>query len=242
MTINIRPTSLSQKVATIMIRTTTVCGASFMLARHLSKRCIAETANYGKTLFLDGIIQSAALDQELYHELLVQPAMLAHPTPKHVLVIGGGEGATIWQALRHKSVESLAMVDIDGELISICREHMTDWHRGAFEDPRCRIIFSDGRAFIENDQRLYDVVIIDLSDLVSDSPSLALYTREFYLRIKERLKPGGIVGVQALRFSFADGHSHAMLARTLKSVFNEVHTYSVLCSLILERLGISHRV
>ncbi|MCK1515132.1 hypothetical protein IVB22_21750 [Bradyrhizobium sp. 190] len=150
--------------------------------------------------------------------------MLAHPTPKHALVIGGGEGATIWQALRHRSVESLTMVDIDGELISICPEHMKDWHRGAFEDPRCRIIFSDGRAFIENDKSLYDVVIIDLSDLVSDSPALALYTREFYLRIKERLKPGGIVGIQALRFSFADGHAHAMLARTLKSVFDQVHS------------------
>ncbi|MCA1458803.1 hypothetical protein I6F35_37575 [Bradyrhizobium sp. BRP22] len=199
--------------------------------------CIAETANYGKTLFLDGMIQSAVLDQELYHELLVQPAMLAHPTPKHVLVIGGGEGATIWQVLRHQSLESLTMVDIDGELIRICREHMKEWHRGAFEDPRCRIIPSDGRAFIENDQSLYDVVIIDLSDLVSDSPALALYTREFYLGIKERLKPGGIVGVQALRFSFDDGHAHAMLARTLKSIFNEVHSYSAFVPSFLRGWG-----
>ncbi|MGY8663847.1 hypothetical protein Q3C01_15955 [Bradyrhizobium sp. UFLA05-109] len=199
--------------------------------------CVAETANYGVTLFLDGMIQSAALDQELYHELLVQPAMLAHPAPRNVLVIGGGEGATIWQALRHKSVETATMVDLDSELISICRKYLKDWHRGAFDDPRCRVVFLDGREFIVNDQDLYDVIVIDLSDLVSDSPALALYTREFYLLIKERLRPGGVVAVQALRFSFADGRAHAMLARTLKSVFEQVHTYSALIPSFLRGWG-----
>ncbi len=188
---------------------------------------IADTYNYGRALMLDGAIQSSEDDEAIYHELLVQPALLRHPDPRDVLIIGGGEGATLREALAHASVKTATMVDLDREVVELCREHLGAWHRGAFDDPRTRLAFDDGRKFIENTDARYDVVIIDVVDMLDNGPAQALYTRQFYELLKRRLRPGGIVVVQALEFSFLDDKAHAALARTLRTVFSEVHSYRV---------------
>ena len=186
---------------------------------------IAKTYNYGLALFLDGQIQSAEDDEALYHELLVQPAMLRHPSPKDVLILGGGEGATLREVLVHESVRSATMVDLDGELVDLCRQYLDTFHMGAFDDPRGRLIIGDGRAFLEQDQNLYDVIIVDLVDMIEDTQISRLYTVEFYQLVRQRLRPGGIVAVQGLEFSFLDDEAHAAVARTLRAVFAEVHSY-----------------
>ena len=183
---------------------------------------IAKTYNYGLALFLDGQIQSAEDDEALYHELLVQPAMLRHPSPKDVLILGGGEGATLREVLVHESVRSATMVDLDGELVDLCRQYLDTFHMGAFNDPRGRLIIGDGRAFLEQDQNLYDVIIVDLVDMIEDTQISRLYTVEFYQLVRQRLRPGGIVAVQGLEFSFLDDEAHAAVARTLRAVFTEV--------------------
>ncbi len=186
---------------------------------------IANTYNYGLALFLDGQLQSTEDDEALYHELLVQPAMLRHPEPRDVLILGGGEGASLREVLIHASVGSATMVDLDGELVELCREHLEVMHQGAFDDPRARIVIGDGRAFLEHDLGLYDVIIIDLVDLLEETQVRRLYTVEFYQLVRGRLRPGGIVAVQGLEFSFLDSGAHAALARTLRAVFGEVHSY-----------------
>jgi spermidine synthase len=186
---------------------------------------IAKTYNYGLALFLDGQIQSAEDDEALYHELLVQPAMLRHPSPKDVLILGGGEGATLREVLVHESVRSATMVDLDGELVDLCRQYLDTFHMGAFDDPRGRLIIGDGRAFLEQDQNLYDVIIVDLVDMIEHTQISRLYTVEFYQLVRQRLRPGGIVAVQGLEFSFLDDEAHAAVARTLRAVFTEVHSY-----------------
>lgn len=138
---------------------------------------IADTYNYDRVLMLDGAIQSAESDESLYHELLVQPAMLAHDEPRDVLIIGGGEGATLREVLSHASVRRAVMVDLDRELVELCREHLFQWHQGAFDDPRCELLAEDGRAYLERDPSLYDVVIIDVVDMLDNGPAQALYTR-----------------------------------------------------------------
>ena len=188
---------------------------------------IGESLNYGLVLALDGAIQSSEDDEALYHEMLVHPSLLSHPDPKDVLIIGGGEGATLREVLAYRSVKSAVMVDIDAELIELCREHLVSWHRGAFDDPRARVVFGDGRKFVENDDGLYDVVIIDLVDMLDNGPAQALYTRQFYELLRKRLRPGGIVAVQGLEFSFADDKPHVALVRTLRCAFSEVHSYRV---------------
>ena len=188
---------------------------------------IADTYNFGRVLVLDGAIQSSADDERLYHELLVQPALLAHAEPHDVLIIGGGEGATLREVLVHRSVRSAVMVDLDREVVELCREHLTSWHRGAFEDRRARLVYADGRKFVEDDDGRYDVAIIDVVDMLDNGPAQALYTRQFYEHLRRRLRPGGIVVVQGLEFSFLDDKPHAALARTLRTVFPEVHSYRV---------------
>jgi spermidine synthase len=186
---------------------------------------VADTCNYGRALMLDGAIQSSEDDEGLYHEVLVQPALLCHAEPRDVLIVGGGEGATLREVLAHRSVRRATMVDLDPEVIDLCREHLPSWHQGAFEDQRARLVFDDGRRFVENDDGLYDVAIIDVVDMLDNGPAQALYTRQFYEHLRRRLRPGGVIVVQGLEFSFLDDKPHAALARTLRTVFPEVHSY-----------------
>jgi spermidine synthase len=199
---------------------------------------IADSYNYGRILFMDGAVQSSAEDEALYHEMLVQPAMLLHPDPRDVLIIGGGEGATLREVLAHKSVRSATMVDIDGEAVELCREFLPTWNRGAFEDSRARLFFTDGRAFVEASDNLYDVVILDLVDMLENGPALRLYTRQFYEMLRRRLRPGGIVMVQGLEFSFSDYKQHTALSRTLRAIFSEVHSMRVAVPSFLGTWGI----
>jgi spermidine synthase len=188
---------------------------------------IADTFNFGRVLVLDGALQSAAADEALYHESLVQPAMLRHAEPRDVLIVGGGEGATLRETLAHRSVRSVTMIDLDREVVELCREHLGAWHRGAFDDPRVRLAFDDGRAFVAASDDLFDVAIIDVVDMLDNGPAQALYTRQFYELLKRRLRPEGIVVVQGLEFSFLVHQAHTALARTLRTVFREVHSYRV---------------
>ncbi len=188
---------------------------------------IADTYNWGRILVLDGTIQSAEEDEQLYHEMLVQPAMLAHANPRHVLIVGGGEGATLREVLVHRSVQSATMVDLDQEVVDLCRQHLLRWHQGVFEDPRLRLVYEDGRKFLENDSARYDIVIIDLVDMLDNGPAQALYTRQFYELLRRRLNPDGIVAIQGCEFSFLDDKAHAAISRTLRAVFPEVHSYRV---------------
>src|SRR3569623_617797 len=122
--------------------------------------------------------------------------MLRHPAAKDVLIIGGGEGAALREVLAHPSVRSATMVDLDADVVELCRLHLPTWHRGAFEDPRARILYGDGRIFVEEDDRKYDVVFIDVVDMFDNGPAQALYTRQFYEILRRRLRPGFILAVQ----------------------------------------------
>ena len=188
---------------------------------------IGESCNYGRILFMDGAVQSAEDDEALYHEMLVQPAMLVHEDPRDVLIIGGGEGATLREVLAHRSVRTATMVDLDRDAVELFREHLGRWHQGAFDDPRARVLHDDGRSFVERTDARYDVVIIDVVDSFEGGPAERLYTREFYEALRLRLRPGGIVMVQALELSALDYKEHAALTRTLRHVFREVHSYKV---------------
>lgn len=187
---------------------------------------IAETHSFGRALILDGGIQSTEDDERLYHEMLVQPAMLRHADPQKVLIIGGGEGATLREVLIHP-VTAVTMVDLDEDVVALCRKHLPSWHRGAFDDPRVELLFEDGRAFVDQTDQTYDVAIIDVVDMLDNGPAQRLYTREFYEALKKRLRPGALVVVQGLEFSFLDDKPHAALRRTLKRVFSQVHSYRV---------------
>ena len=141
---------------------------------------ILELGSYGKALVLDGKVQSSLFDEFIYHETLVHPAMLAHPAPRQVFVVGGGEGATLREVLRYPTVERALMVDIDEEVVTRCKELMPEWHEGSFDDPRAEVRFLDARRYLEETQERFDVIIIDITEPVEEGPAYLLFTREFY--------------------------------------------------------------
>jgi spermidine synthase len=97
---------------------------------------VLETEAFGRCLILDGRVQSAEADEFIYHEALVHPAMVTHPDPRQVLILGGGEGATLREVLRHRTVERAVVVEIDPQVIEISRRYLPEWSDGAFDDPR----------------------------------------------------------------------------------------------------------
>jgi spermidine synthase len=152
---------------------------------------------YGRSLLLDGKTQSTERDEHIYHETLVHPAMTMHPQPRHVFIGGGGEGGTLREVLAHRSVENVVMVDLDQQVVELCREHLPQHHQGAFDDPRTELIFGDARKYLETSNQQFDVMIMDLVDPLEGGPAYLLYTEEYYEIARARLKPGGILVTQS---------------------------------------------
>ncbi len=187
---------------------------------------IADLVDFGRTLFLDGSPQSSQLDEFIYHESLVQPAMAACPAPRSVFIAGGGEGATLREVLRTKSVERAVMVDIDPLVVALAREHLLSWHQGAFDDPRAQVMHEDARTYLAGTDDKFDVILVDVADPLEGSPAALLYTREFYQICRGRLKPGGVLAVQAEAADISDFAAHVSVVKTLESVFPAVLPYA----------------
>jgi spermidine synthase len=186
---------------------------------------VVEFGDYGRALVLDGKVQSTQTDEFIYHEVLVHPAMLTHPAPKRVLVIGGGEGATLREVLRHRSVERALMVDIDREVVEVSRKMLPEFHAGAYDDPRSELVFEDARRWIETHDESFDVIIIDLSDPIEEGPCYRLYTREFYQLVSRRLSPQGTIALQSGTVAPHDLLNIAAVYRTLLTAFPVVRPY-----------------
>ena len=184
-----------------------------------------DTLDFGRTLVLDGKTQSSEADEFVYHEALVHPAMVTHPNPERVFIAGGGEGATLREALAHASVKSAVMVDLDGEVVDICRRFLPNHHRGAFDDPRVELHFADARQYLETTSQTFDVILIDLPDPQEAGPAGALYTRNFYDLLRRRLNPGGVVAVQSEQCMTGNLDAFSAIGSTLRSVFPGVFPY-----------------
>ena len=187
---------------------------------------ILDTEEYGRMLFLDGVANSSERDEFIYHEALVHPALLTHPNPRTVCVIGGGEGATLREIFRHPGIDRVVMVDIDRRLVELCREYLPDFSAGAFEDPRLELIFGDGRRYLEETDETFDVILVDLSDPVPDSPAVYLFTKDFYKVIFDRLAPDGAACFQGESLQPWRCELHARMFNTLSAIFPITRPYA----------------
>jgi spermidine synthase len=189
---------------------------------------VLETGSFGRCLVLDGKTQSAEADEFVYHEALVHPVMVGHPRPETVGIAGGGEGATAREVLRHSSVKRVTMVDLDQEVVDICRQHLPEHHQGAFADPRLRLLFDDARGFLERSSDRFDVLVLDLPDPMEGGPAYQLYTLGFYQMLRSRLNPGGCLVTQSGPAGVLN-HQEVFTAihQTLKQVFPVVAAYTV---------------
>ncbi|KAL3626265.1 amp-CoA ligase [Castilleja foliolosa] len=188
---------------------------------------LLDTKPFGKALVIDGKLQSAEIDEFIYHESLVHPALLNHPNPKSIFIMGGGEGSTAREILRHWAVEKVIMCDIDEEVVDFCRTHLLV-NKDAFYDPRLELIINDARAELERREEVYDVIIGDLADPIEGGPCYKLYTKSFYeLIVKPRLNAGGIFVTQAGPAGiFSHTEVFSCIYNTLRQVFKYVVPYS----------------
>ena len=178
--------------------------------------------NYGKVLLIYDHVKFAESDEYLYHESLVHPAMATHGYPKDVLIIGGGDGLALREVLKWNSVESVDVVDSDDELVNLGRWKLKDLNLNAFSDKRVNVFVDNEREFLERTDKRYDVIIIDSIDPEVDESASRLFSKEFYLIAKQKLKPDGVL---VTRGSECESLSFARIYHTLASVFPIVRPY-----------------
>lgn len=154
---------------------------------------VFENEYFGRVLLLDGLVQTTEKDEFFYHEMLVHPAFQAHPSPRNLLIIGGGDGGVLKETLRYP-IKSVCLVEIDSLVIDVSKEYFP-WLSSSSDDERSELIIADGWEFVRKTDRKFDVVIIDSSDPVG--PSVSLHEKNFFSGIKKCLNEDGIVVGQA---------------------------------------------
>jgi spermidine synthase len=178
-------------------------------------------------LFLNGHLQFSSRDEYRYHEGLVHPALGAHPAPRRVLVLGGGDGLAVREILKHPGVSSVTLVDLDPEMTRLFSENplLTAINEGALKDARVHVENEDAFVWLDRHVDLFDVVFADLPDPHNYSLG-KLYTRSFYRRVRSRLAPGGMAVVQATSPMFAR-RSFWSIVETIRSAGFEARPYHV---------------
>lgn len=155
---------------------------------------VVEMDDFGRALVLDGAMQTTVGDEHIYHEMIAHVPLATHPKPERVLVIGGGDGGTIREVLRHRKVKSVEMVEIDGRVIELSQQYLPEI-AAELNNPRLKLRVGDG---IEHLRKVadhsYDVILIDSCDPVG--PAEGLFNRAFYENVRRALKPDGLVVCQ----------------------------------------------
>ncbi len=155
---------------------------------------IFETPLFGRVMALDGIIQTTQKDEFIYHEMLCHVPLFAHPDPKRVLIVGGGDGGCLREVLKHNCLEQVTQVEIDQAVIDLCKEYLPEHSSGAFEHEKTNIVITDGLDYVKSCHQKFDVIISDSTD--PQGPGEALFTTEFYQHAKHCLTPNGIIVTQ----------------------------------------------
>jgi spermidine synthase len=183
---------------------------------------VVETESYGKMLFNDGVVMISERDEFVYHEMIAHVPLFVHSRPRRVLVIGGGDGGTVREAIRHAPVEHCRLVEIDAAVVEACREHIPQTS-AALEDPRVEVTIGDGVEFVARTAERYDLVLVDSTDPVG--PAKPLFGPEFYANVHRVLESGGIVVSQA-ESPFFDLEQQRSLLEILGERFERVHLYN----------------
>ncbi|MCK4935185.1 MAG: polyamine aminopropyltransferase [Simkaniaceae bacterium] len=172
---------------------------------------IFQNERYGRVLTLDGIVQLTTADEFVYHEMLVHVPLFSHPDPKHVLIIGGGDGGALREVLRHDQIESATVVDIDSSVIEMSIKYLPTVSNGAYDHPKTKVVIQDASIFIQDTEEKYDVIICDSTDPIG--PAEVLFTPEFYSACYGALNKGGILVTQGgvpfvQEDELSDGYNH----------------------------------
>ncbi|GIX96275.1 spermidine synthase [Caerostris darwini] len=160
---------------------------------------VFNSKRFGKVLVLDDAIQLSEADEFSYQEMITFLPLNSHPNPKKVLIIGGGDGGAVREAVKHPLVESVTMCEIDEKVVEVSKKYLPFMAKG-FDSPKLTLFFGDGAEFIRNHQNEFDVIITDSSD--PKGPAICLFQKPYYESLKKALKPGGIIASQGESFWF----------------------------------------
>jgi spermidine synthase len=152
---------------------------------------VYDTHQFGKLFRLDGRLMTSEGEEFFYHECMTHPALLAHPNPQSVLVIGGGDGGSSEEIFKHPSVNRIVMAELDPVVIDISKKYLREIHHGVFDDPRLEVKIGDGFEYVKNCSEKFDLVVLDLTD--PDTPAFQLYSEEFFRMCQRLLYPGGLM-------------------------------------------------
>jgi spermidine synthase len=183
---------------------------------------VHDSVPFGKLFRLDGHFMTSERDEFFYHENLIHVAALAHEGPERALIVGGGDGGSADELLKHPSMQSVTIAEIDSTVIDISRRYLGAVHRGALDDPRVTVQVTDGFEFVRKTTDVYDMIVLDLTD--PGGPSTALYTPDFYEACAKRLTSSGAMTMHVGSPVAHPDRVRAALA-DLQSAFNRVTPY-----------------
>jgi len=182
---------------------------------------VVKTESHGVMLINDGKVMLTERDEFIYHEMIAHVPLFVHPNPRRVLVIGGGDGGTVREVLKHKQIDRVLMVEIDEMVVRACREHLPSVSC-AMDDPRLELLIDDGIKYVADTDETFDVVIVDSTDPIG--PATPLFDKPFYSGVAGVLEPDGILITQA-ESPFYDQEIQESMLLNQRPYFKKLHMY-----------------
>lgn len=182
---------------------------------------VIDTVAYGKMLLLDGLVMTTEKDEFFYHEMISHIPMLSHSNPERILVVGGGDGGTVREVLKHLSVKEVVLCEIDGAVIEVSKKYLPSI-AGKLDDNRVKINVEDAIEYMKRQNKSFDVILIDSTDPMG--PGEGLFTEDFYTNVKNALKENGVMAAQS-ESPIMNQKELGLISNLLKKVFPVVKTY-----------------
>lgn len=182
---------------------------------------VLQTEQFGRMLVLDGVIQTTEKDEWIYHEMLTHVSLLSHPDPKRVLIIGAGDGGILREVLKHP-IQEAVLVEIDERIIELSKKYLSSICQRAFDDPRAKILIQDGAKFIQQENRSFDVAIVDSPDPIG--PGKVLFSAKFYQGLAQLLGQNGIL-VRQTGSTILQPHEWETNHKTVLEFFSNVSPF-----------------
>jgi spermidine synthase len=182
---------------------------------------VFETRGHGRLLLLDGMVMLTELDEFVYHELISHVPLCIHPDPKRVLVVGGGDGGTVREVLKHRGVEQVVLCEIDERVTRVCQEFIPAV-AGQLGDPRVELVFADAVQYVRDHRDAFDAILVDSSEPIG--PAAGLFAGAFFADLRRALRPGGVIAAQTESPFYAADTVRSVFAE-IRGVFSRVHAY-----------------